>query len=520
MAAVKSEPLRVLLVKPYQSNPNFMNLPPLGLLSIISCLRQRFDREQITIRFVDAKLRQLTPLEIQADLAWADVIGLSTLNCEAEAAAESARIAKALDPKKIVAIGGPYAHRRAEEILTTVPEIDWVFDGEGEYTFGDAIEALLESRSVHGIKGLYYRHPLTGDVVAPLENDVIMDLDSLPFPAWDLVDFDAYARKTKMTEWMKGKRYAPLFTSRGCPYKCAYCHDIFTKKFRWQSPERVLAEIDHLVTNYKIDEFQIVDDIFNLHKPRAKAIFGGVVAKYGMGGLHFCFPNGLRGDILDADLIAALKEGGTYQICMAVETVTPRLQQLIDKNLKLDRVENFINLCHDYGIPVKGFFMLGFPTETPPELWNTIRFAWRSKLTFAGFFTVVPQPGTPLYALAMQESEAALRQVQEIHYYGRKSWYSMAYAYPLGLVSRIAYAGFYLNPLRIGKILRHVPPRAILEDFRQFLSIIFAFDYHRVLGGFRPRRKRHGTPASHAAARQSAQPAPGAEGGSVAAPLH
>lgn len=481
MSTVRPAPLRVLLVKPYQPQPNFMNLPPLGLLSIISCLRQRFSAEQVAIRFVDAKLRKLAPSEILDDLAWADVIGLSVLNSEAGAAAEIARLAKGLDPQKVVAYGGPYAHRRAEEILGVTPEVDWVFDGEAEYTFGDALETLIQGRSIAcGIKGLYFRDAATQKVVVPLGNDVIMDLDKLPFPAWDLVDFDAYAARTKMTEWMKGKRYAPLFTSRGCPYKCAYCHDIFTKKFRWQSPERVLAEIDYLVANYNIDEFQIVDDIFNLHKPRAKAIFKGVVEHHGKGKLNFCFPNGLRGDILDKDLIAAMKEGGTYQINMAVETVTPRLQKLIDKNLDVDKVASFIKHCHANDIPVKGFFMLGFPTETPREMWNTIRFAWKSKLTFAGFFTVVPQPGTALYALAKQESEEALSKVQEIHYYGRQSWYSMAYGYPLGLVSRMAYMGFYLQPSRIGRFFRYLPPRVILDDFVQFMAIIFAFDMNRL----------------------------------------
>lgn len=489
MSSVRSAPLRILLVKPYQPNPNFMNLPPLGLLSIISCLRQRFDANQITIHFIDAKLRMLKPADYHHELEWADVIGLSALNCEANAVADIAEMVKAIDPQKTVVLGGPYAHRRAQEILISTPHVDWIFDGEAEYTFGDAIEAVIHGASLKGIKGLYFRDPETQAIVVPSCNDQIDDLDRLPFPAWDLVDFEAYAHKTKMTEWMKGKRYAPLFTSRGCPYKCAYCHDIFTKKFRWQSAERVLAEINHLVTNYQVDEFQIVDDIFNLHKPRAKAIFRGVVEQHGKGKLHFCFPNGLRGDILDEELIGALREGGTYQINMAVETVTPRLQTLIEKNLDVEKVSKFITHCYKEGIPVKGFFMVGFPTETPAELWNTIRFAWRSKLTFAGFFTVVPQPGTALHALAKQESESALRKVQEIHYYGKQSWYSMAYGYPLGIVSRMAYLGFYFHPARILQFIKYIPLQAIAANFRQFLSIIFAVDLSILFSRFKvPRR--------------------------------
>ena len=467
--------LRVFFVKPYQPSTNFVVSPPIGILSIISCLRERFGN-QIEIRYLDAKVRRLASSELTEYLAWADVIGISALNFEAKASAEIAKMAKALDRRKITVLGGPYAHRRAPEILGALPEIDWVFDGESEYTFPEAIARLIDGKAFDGVKGMYYRDADSGALVSPLDNDFITDLDALPFPAWDLVDFDQYARQPNMNAWMKGKRYGVLFTSRGCPYKCAYCHDIFTKKFRWMSPERVLAEIDLLVTKYGVDEFQIVDDIFNLHKPRVRAIFGGVIERYGKGKLHFCFPNGLRGDILDRAVVHDIKEGGGYQVTLAVETVTPRLQELIQKNLDIDKVASFIKHCHEEGIVVKGFFMLGFPTETREELWNTIRFAWKSKLSFASFFTVVPQPGTPLHALAKQENAEALAKLLDANYYDDKPWYTLAYDYPLGLASNIAYLGFYFTPSRLYRLLRHLPIATVWSGFWQFLSILASSD--------------------------------------------
>lgn len=482
-------PLRILLVKPYQSCTNFLVIPPLGLLSIISCLRERLG-DRVEIRFLDAKLKKMSPEAFAADLAWADVIGISALNFEADASAAIAAAAKALDPKKIVVLGGPYAHRREVEILTAEPNFDWVFGGEADHAFPDAIERLLDGGKFDGsIKGMHFREPATGRIVSALGNDFITDLDALPFPAWDLVEWDAYAGEQTMHVYIKGKRYAPLFTSRGCPYHCSYCHDIFTKKFRWQSAERVLAEIEHLVTNYGVDEFQIIDDIFNLHKPRVKQIMGGVVARYGAGKLHFCFPNGLRGDILDREVIHALRQGGAYQITIAVETVTPRLQSLIEKNLNIPKIADFITFCHAEGIVVKGFFMLGFPTESPAELWNTIRFAWKSKLTFASFFTVVPQPGTPLHTLAKQEDAEALALLRDNGYYMNNSWYKMAYGYPLSLVTRLAYLGFYLNPPRFVRIIRTLPMSAIQRGVDAWIAVLFSLDMvalrARVRGFFR-----------------------------------
>jgi radical SAM superfamily enzyme YgiQ (UPF0313 family) len=480
------------LVKPYQPSPNYVCSPPLGLLSIVSCLRERFG-EQIELRYLDAKVRRLAPSEFTEHLAWADVIGVSALNFEAKVSVEIAAIAKALDAAKITVLGGPYAHRRAPEILAAHREIDWVFDGESEYTFPEAIARLIDGAALAGIKGLFFRDPVTGAIVAPLENDFITDLDRLPIPAWDLVEFDRYARQPNMNAWMKGKRYAVLFTSRGCPYKCAYCHDIFTKKFRWMSAERVLAEIELLTTLYGVDEFQIVDDIFNLHKPRVRAIFGGVVERYGKGKLHFCFPNGLRGDILDREVVHDIKNGGGYQVTLAVETVTPRLQGLIQKNLDIERVANFIRYCHDEGIIVKGFFMLGFPTESREELWNTIRFAWNSKLSFASFFTVVPQPGTPLHALARRENEEALLKLSDASYYDSKPWYSLAYDYPLGLATNLAYLGFYFAPLRLLRLARLLPLAALWSGFWQFVSILASSDLGATKTRLRLSAKGHST---------------------------
>lgn len=471
-----ARPLRIFLVKPYQTCTNFLVIPPLGLLSIVSCLRERLG-DRVEIRFLDAKLKKMNPEAFAADLAWADVVGISALNFEADASAAIAAATKALGAEKIVALGGPYAHRREIEILTAQPNFDWVFGGEADRSFPDAVERLLDGGKFDGtIKGMHCREPETGRIVSAPGNDFITDLDALPFPAWDLVEWDEYAGEQTMHVYIKGKRYAPLFTSRGCPYQCSYCHDIFTKKYRWQSAERVLAEIDLLVTKYGVDEFQIIDDIFNLHKPRVKAIMNGVVSKYGAGKLNFCFPNGLRGDILDRELIRTLKDGGAYQITIAVETVTPRLQGLIEKNLNIPKVADFITFCHDEGIAVKGFFMLGFPTESPAELWNTIRFAWKSKLTFASFFTVVPQPGTPLHALAKQENAETLARLRDNGYYMNNSWYTMTYGYPLSLVTRLAYLGFYLKPGRFFRILRILPMSAIQRGVDAWIAVLFSVD--------------------------------------------
>ena len=176
-----------------------------------------------------------------------------------------------------------------------------------------------------------------------------------------MIDFDLYGRLPNGNLIQKARRYAYLFTSRGCPYKCSYCHDIFGKKFKAQSVEKVLAEINYLVETHGVTEFHLMDDIFNFDKERLISIMNGVHERWG-NKLHFCFPNGVRADILNEEVLDALARAGTFSMAIAVETVTQRLQRLIKKHLQIDKAFWAIKEATRRGIATKGFFMLGFPT--------------------------------------------------------------------------------------------------------------------------------------------------------------
>ncbi|MFN8641328.1 MAG: radical SAM protein [Candidatus Binatia bacterium] len=460
---------KILLVKPYQPTGCTAMSPPLGILYLASNLRQALG-ERIRVEALDARLYSLRPDEIAHAARDADILGLSAENSEAIAVKEIARLVKRAAPDTLVVVGGPYAHNRCEEVLEACPDVDWAFDGESDRVFPEAVRRHLDGEDLDGILGMYYRRD--GQVRRPAGTDTIADLDALPFPAWDLVDFDAYEQAEAMSTWRMRRRYGSLFTSRGCPYKCAYCHDIFGKRFRFRSAENVLQEIYLLVDQYGIEEFQIVDDIFNLHKPRLRKIFAALEERYGVGKLHFDFPNGLRGDILTEDVVKTLRRGGAYAVSLAIETVTPRLQTLIQKNLDVPKVDRFIDLCHQEGILTRGFFMLGFPTETRKELLSTIWFALRSQLTFATFFTVVPQPETPLYDLAKQQNAAALAEVNHDDYYVNRPWYELATGISIRRLSSLAYIAFYLlSPTRLWRMLTRIPLWNLEQMLRQFLGI-------------------------------------------------
>jgi radical SAM superfamily enzyme YgiQ (UPF0313 family) len=472
-------PLKILLIKPFQNISALLHSPPLGLLYLAAVLRERFG-DRVEIELIDMKLKSRSPQWLADQLKGkleADIVAISALNFEAQAAANLASLVKAHNPNMITVLGGPYALHRAREILNK-SDFDWVFNGAADHTFPEIIARIRNGEALSDdIAGFSFKCS-DGSLHVDIRQANIEDLDALPLPAWDMIDFDAYAKKTNMMGMLKGKRYATLFTSRGCPYKCNYCHDLFSKQFKYQSPENVIKEIEILYEHYGVDEFQIVDDIFNLHKPRLKQIMSEVHRRW-PGKLKFNFPNGVRADILDDEVLDALRQAGTYAIKIAVETVTPRLQAMIEKDLDIEKTRWAIDACSKRGMMVGGFFMLGFPTETEEELQATIEFAIRSKLAVAHFFIVVPQKETPMYEQARLENAKALDDFTEeaesgvsTTYYSSQSWYQRAYDIPINRYLTLAFVRFYLSPVRIWRILTRVPPRSLFDSGLKLVSIV------------------------------------------------
>lgn len=470
-------PLRVLLVKPYQPTRQRIACPPLGLLYLAATLRKTFGSD-VEVRLLDLMVAQKRYFDAREvlDEFKPHVVGLSALNWEAEESGRFALMMQTDYPGTIVAIGGPFAHRNTRKICAT-GVYDWIFDGEADWSFPLACQRwFLGDKTMDDIVGLTWR-PAAGEEFtnntevlatgAKKPAGVVEDLDAIPLPAWDLIDFDQYAKVRNFMQLLKGKRYAPIFTSRGCPFLCTYCHDIFGKRFRYRSPENVAAEVA-LLRSMGVDELQIVDDIFNMNPPRMKAVCRAIEPYK----VNITFPNGLRFDILDEEGVEALVRAGTYGACVAIETITPRLQELIKKHLKVDKTHQAIQWMADRGVLVRGFFMLGFPTETREELKATIDYAVHSGLCQAFFFDVVPQPGTPLYDLAVKEDPAAMQAQTLQEYNSRTSFYSLAYNVNMQAVKKWAYFRFFvLSPRRWFSLLKKMPWKNFVMEFRDFITL-------------------------------------------------
>ena len=452
---------RIMFIKPGRRFNRIGFGQPLGLLTLISVLRHRFPGKY-EIDYVEQALYDLTTEDIRKRFKTfdPDLVGFSAMSIEAGEMEDLAQMIKKEKPSCITVLGGPHASVFYDWALES-GNIDFVVIGEGEETFPELLLALENGEPVERVKGLAFRK--NGRVHLTEPRPFIEDLDSIPLPAWDLIDFEKYALQPSMNGYCHSPPWALIFTSRACPFKCAYCHNIFGKKVRKRSVENVMAEIELLVNQFGVRELHIVDDIFNIDLPRAKRICDEIINR-GIK-VKIAFPNGLRADMMDRELIKKLKQAGCYCATYAIETASPRLQKLIHKNLNLEKAKQVIEWTYEEGIIPQGFFMLGFPTETKEEMESTIRWAVESKLLRGWFFTVVVYPRTELLEIAKREYpdfDFSGYDWFNFLYWTEVPFYTRVTGVNTYLVQRNAYRRFFLRPKIIFKILWWFPKNIFL----------------------------------------------------------
>ncbi len=470
---------RIMMIRPGRRFPRMGLAQPLGLLSLIAMLRRHFP-DRFAIELVEQPLHDLSAEQVRRRMEafGPDLVCFSCMSVDAEEMHELAAISKQLFPEVPVWIGGSHASFFYEWEIAT-GNVDAVCIGEGERTFIEMVHAWLEGRPLDDVAGLAL--PREGKAVLTPPRETIEDLDSLPLPAWDLIDFGLYGKQISMNAFVHSTPWALLFTTRACPYQCIYCHCIFGKKVRKRSIENVIAEIEVLVKQHGVREIHIVDDIFNLDLERAKAICDRIIAQ--KLDIKIAFPNGLRGDRMDRELIRKLKKAGCYSITYAVETASPRLQKRIKKNLDLEKVREVIAWTDQEKMICRAFFMLGFPGETLEELKMTVDYAVSSRILHASFFTVVVYPRTGLFEMAKEVYPEMDLSTQysffNLRYWAVMPFYTRATGIDLYKIQRDAYRAFFLRPSVIARIIIRFPKniwflRGIYWGVRATLSSVAA----------------------------------------------
>jgi amino acid adenylation domain-containing protein/non-ribosomal peptide synthase protein (TIGR01720 family) len=225
----------------------------------------------------------------------------------------------------------------------------------------------------------------------------IRDLDHLPTPDRSLIDVELYRKRIGIAMVTDS---VSIQATRGCPYRCAYCHRIWPKTHVVRSSGHIYAEVDYY-RRKGIKRFVFIDDIFNLDRKNSTEFFRLLIRNKLK--IELFFPNGLRGDLLTRDYIDLMVEAGTVSLALALETASPRLQKLINKNLDLEKIRrnlDYLTSCHP-DVILELFAMIGFPSETEEEALSTLEFVKDTRwLHFPYLHILKIYPGTEMAALS------------------------------------------------------------------------------------------------------------------------
>lgn len=431
--------MRVLLIRPDSSF--LISHPPTGLGCIAHALREARNDE---ILILDLHLLKLSPQGLAARVRDFDpqVVGISSMDYNRAQLPALTSLLKREAPEAPVVLGGPITSG-LPHLAFADPNLDVAVVGEGEVTAVELMNALDGGGDLSAVPGLVFRSK--GGLVHTPPREPMEDLDRVKV-AWDLVDPLPYFRQFRRSGTIRVRRHYrtwPLHTSRGCPRRCIYCHNIFGKSFRAQSPDSVMEEVHLLRDRYGVRQLELMEDNFIKDRGRAMEILARIRDE--APGMALSFSPGLRVDGLDEELLDRMAEAGGFYLSFPVETASPRIQKLARKNLDLSLVYPMIRAAMRRGFHTNGFFMLGFPGETLDEMKKTVLFACKSPLHTAMFYYVVPYPGTELHRMAgLSDDKAPLGGFHEF-----PANVSAVSDEELRRMVRSAYRKFYLNPLRL-----------------------------------------------------------------------
>jgi anaerobic magnesium-protoporphyrin IX monomethyl ester cyclase len=372
---------------------NQQPFPPLGTLYAASFLR----KNNYNVKVIDTNLIH-NPLEIAPFLEenrpklfviYDDGFNYLTKMCLTvmrEAAFKKIQLAKKMGCK--VAISSSDATDHFEKYLEA--GADFIIKGEGEITLKELTDAVTGNQSFSDIDGLIFKND--HEIITNKPRSVLKDLDTLPLPAWDLINIEPYR-----AIWEKGGREFTLniATTRGCPFKCNWCaKPIYGNRYNSHSPEYIVKHLRYLEETFGVSRFWMCDDIFGL-KPNWVQEFNKVLIKEDLKISYFIQS---RVDLLlKEDTIEALAQSGLEEVWVGAESGSQAVLDAMDKDTKVSQIYEATKLLKSKGVKVAFFIQFGYLNETRTDIDLTIKMIKDLLPDNIGISVSYPLPGTKFY---------------------------------------------------------------------------------------------------------------------------
>ncbi len=363
-------------------------LPPIGLMYVASTL----EKAGFTVQMLDNYLQNKPLQEVKQVIADFNptLVGITCGSATYKRCIEAAQAIKEVKSDCTVVVGGWHASYLPDTLLSH-PEIDYVVMGEGEH----AITQLANALSVGDLKAA---SAVAGVACRSSEGNIhnvpvfIENMDEIPYPARHLLPMEQYDR---VVEFLNAKPADIMSISRGCVFACGFCE---TRKLwgnicRGFSPQRVIGEIEDLMSRFGTRGIYFINDNFTLRKEKTKELCRLMIER-NLGLEWVC---DTRVDLVNDEVLELMSKAGCKVIWFGVESGSPKVLQRIGRNTTPEQVEAAFKLCKKHGIKTACSFMLGLPDETLADMEVSLKFAKKIDPDYCQFNIFIAYPDSKLY---------------------------------------------------------------------------------------------------------------------------
>ena len=338
--------------------------------------------------------------------------------CTGGISAHYHRIKQVLDaarserPDIVTVVGGGLLSSAPELIMAGLGATFGVI-GEGEETITDLAEALSTGEPTEQIPGLIYRAH-DGRFVRTPTRAPIRDIDAIAYPNYDDWDVEKYfdilsTNSERNLYKLDNTRTLHMLSSRSCPFKCTFCYHPLGTKYRKRSWDGFFEEMVHNIEKYKVNTFNILDDLFSINRKRVEAFCAGIKP------LNVRWSVQLRVDKIDSELLALMRDAGCYNLSYGLESGSETVLKSMKKRTTPQQISRALDLTYEAGIAVQGNFLFGDPSETPETVAETLGLWLKLRKHNIYLIPIEVYPGTEIFDHAVSKGVIPdrLRYIEE-----------------------------------------------------------------------------------------------------------
>jgi len=444
--------------------------PRIGIAYVAAFLREN----GVTVGILDCKAEELNVEQTIVKILdfQADVVGITSFTEDIIETAELCQAIKKTNKEIITIVGGAHASAIPEQMLTEFKDIDIGVYGEGEMTFLEIVQRK-KSFDLTKVRGIVYRK--NGKIIRNKQRELIKDIDSLPYPAWDLFPLEQYRGRTILS--LGEKKYEnilelPILSTRGCPYRCNFCFHVYGHTARFRDYKKVVDEIEFNINTYDSTQFFFADGTFGIRKNDVIKLCNEIIKRKLNEKVKWTAPT--RADVITEETLHLMKKAGCLTFAIGVESGDEQILKDSGKNETKEQIRKSIAIAKKVGLPIETSIILGHPNETSESIQNSLDFAKELDIDAHSIPIMIPYPGTKIMQMAEKE-EGNYRLLT-------KDWskYMKQTGGPLELknislnqlrkIQARAYLRYYSQFKKIPYILKMIPLRKIMIIFVNLLK--------------------------------------------------